>query len=368
MSEKSVIPIPHAQRWLDFRVHWLPLLVFAVAVVTAAYVWQQYVFPASLVGRVEGLRADVSLPQAGVVTKLFVTRFQTVNAGDPIAEIAPVDLKVLEASLGVIRADIELLRSGVSPATIGQRAAISYDRLKVDWLQQKAKVAITRTDLALAEIELGRTERLWKDKLVSDADYDTAKTRRDALKVAFEEHTRLCADLEQSLQTLFPASDAALNTTNQFRAALAVEEQKLRLTEVEMSPRLVTAPISGSVSVINKWCGETTSASDPVATITSTNSERVIGYLRQPFYINPTLQMTVQIRTRGFHRRQGVGRILAIGEQLLPITDVLLPPTKYNVSETGLPLLVSLPPELKKALRPGEFVDLTIVPEGKSSP
>ena len=94
----------------------------------------------------------------------------------------------------------------------------------------------------------------------------------------------------------------------------------------------------------------------------------MIGYLRQPFYINPTLNMAVQIRTRGFHRKQGIGRILAIGEQLLPINDVLLPPTKYNVSETGLPLLVSLPPELKKAVRPGEFVDLTIIPEGKSPP
>ena len=368
MSAKPVIPTPHAQRWLDFRVQWLPLLVFAAAVVAAAYVWQQFVFPASLVGRVEGLRADVSLPQSGVVTKLFVTRFQTVNAGDPIAEIAPVDLKVLEASLGVIRADIDLLRTGVSPATIGQRAAISYDRLKVDWLQEKGKVATTRIDLAQAELDLSRAERLWKDKILSDADFDMAKTRRDALKTGLEEHIRLCADLEQSLKTLLPASDSALDTTNQFRAALAVEEQKLRLTEASMSPRLLTAPISGSVSVINKWCGETATAADPVVTISSINSERVIGYLRQPFYINPTLNMAVQIRTRGFHRKQGIGRILAIGEQLLPINDVLLPPTKYNVSETGLPLLVSLPPELKKAVRPGEFVDLTIIPEGKSPP
>ena len=361
MSEKSVIPIPHAQRWLDFRVHWLPLLVFAVAVVTAAYVWQQYVFPASLVGRVEGLRADVSLPQAGVVTKLFVTRFQTVNAGDPIAEIAPVDLKVLEASLGVIRADIELLRSGVTPATIGQRAAISYDRLKVDWLQQRAKVATTRTELALAEIELGRAERLWKGKLVSDADYDTAKTRREALKVGFDEHSRLSADLEQSLHTLLPASDTVLDTTNQFRAALAVEEQRLRLTEAQMAPRLLTAPIEGSASVISKWCGETAAAAEPIVTIGSTKSERVIGYLRQPFYLNPTTNMAVQIRTRGFHRKQGVGRILAIGDHLLPINDVLLPPTKYSVTETGLPIVVSLPPEIKKWVRPGEFVDLTLV-------
>ena len=74
MSAQPVIPTPHAQRWLDFRVQWLPLLVFAAALVAAAYVWQQFVFPASLVGRVEGPRADVSPPRGGVaenVTVLF---------------------------------------------------------------------------------------------------------------------------------------------------------------------------------------------------------------------------------------------------------------------------------------------------------
>ena len=360
MSAQPVIPTPHAQRWLDFRVQWLPLLVFAAALVAAAYVWQQFVFPASLVGRVEGPRADVSPPRGGVVTKLFVTRFQTVNAGDPIAEIAPVDLKVLEASLGVIRADIDLLRSGVGPAIAGQRAAISYDRLKLDWLRQRITMAITRTQLLLAEIELGRAERLWKDKLVSDADYDTAKTRRDTLTVSLEEHGRLSADVEQSLHALLPASETVGDPTRQLAAAIAVAEQKLRLTEAEMSPRLLTAPIEGSVSVISKWCGETAAAAEPIVTIGATKSERVIGYLRQPFYLNPTTNMTVQIRTRGCHRKQGVGRILAVGDHLLPINDVLLPPTKYNVAETGLPIVVSLPPEIKKWVRPGELVDLTI--------
>jgi multidrug resistance efflux pump len=353
---------------MDFRIQWLPVIVFAIAVIATLYVWKHYVFPASMVGRVEGIRADVSLPTAGVVTKLYVTRFQSVNAGDRIAEISPVDLKVLEASLGVIRADIDLLRSGVNPTMEVHRIAIDYDQLKLDWLRQKVTVATTRTELQLAEIELGRAERLWKDKIIADADYDTAKTKRDALRTSLQEHIEISVDLENSLNKLLPASDVALDATGkQFKASIAVEEEKLKLTEAQMAPREIKAPISGTISAINKWCGESATAADPVVVISSSESERAIGYLRQPFYITPTTNMMVQIRTRGTRRQIGLGRILAIGQQLLPITDILLPPTKYNVSETGLPILVSLPEELKKLVHPGEFVDLTIVPNAKAA-
>jgi hypothetical protein len=144
-----------------------------------------------------------------------------------------------------------------------------------------------------------------------------------------------------------------------------VQAEKLRLAEAQMAPRLLAAPMAGTVSSINKFCGESVVAADPVVTLSSIRSERVIGFLRQPFFLNPTTNMVVQVRTRGFHRQIGMGHILAVGESLLPINDVLLPPTKYNTTENGLPLLISLPPELRQAVRPGEYVDITIIPTPK---
>lgn len=364
MSPTSVIPTPSKQRWLDFRIQWMPAIVFAIAAFATLGIWRGYVYPSAMVGRVESIRADASLPVAGVVTKLFVERFQVVKAGDPIAEVSPVDLKIYEASLGVIKADIDLLKSGVNPTTDTKRIAIDFDQLKLDWLRQKVTVATTRTELQLAEIELGRAERLWKEKIIADADYDTAKTKRDALRTSLDEHIQITGDLEKSLAKLQPAGDSTMDTApNQLQASIAVEQEKLKLVEAQMAPRVIKAPISGTISAINKWCGESTSAAEPVVVISSTNCERAIGYLRQPFYVHPTTNMMVQIRTRGTKRHVAYGHILAIGQQLLPINDVLLPPTKYNVTETGLPVMVGLPPEIQAAVRPGEFVDLTIMPE-----
>jgi hypothetical protein len=73
--------------------------------------------------------------------------------------------------------------------------------------------------------------------------------------------------------------------------------------------------------------------------------------------------MRVQVRTRGPHRETGAAKVLEIGTQLETIAPALLPPIKFANVELGLPLGISLPANLK--IRPGELVDLTLLPNAE---
>jgi hypothetical protein len=79
--------------------------------------------------------------------------------------------------------------------------------------------------------------------------------------------------------------------------------------------------------------------------------------------------MKVEVRARGGKREIGIGEVLSVGSQLEPISPVLMPRTSSNLPfgnggsgmlvENGLPLMVSLPPNL--SLYPGEVVDLRVI-------
>jgi hypothetical protein len=104
-------------------------------------------------------------------------------------------------------------------------------------------------------------------------------------------------------------------------------------------------------------------AGDPIVAIAALNSVRIVGYLRPPITCEPMVGMQVQVRTRGPHRETGSAKILEIGTQLETIAPALLGAAKLASIELGLPLGISLPADLK--IRPGELVDLTLMPPAK---
>ena len=366
-NPKPVIPTPLALRWREFKISIVPIIVFVAALIAAVIVWNHHVVPVSMVGRVETVQADVVSPKPGLLTQLQVTRFQKVSSGDPIVQVITTDPNIVTASLAVIQAEVKLLQIGMAPVANAQRNAINYEQMRMDYMRQRVELATTRVNYQLAVDEFQRMEKLYHDKLISDAEFDTAKSKQDALKVEIEEKEKLVAQSEQALQRLQSVGDAAKEPQNQLQAAIAVQEEKLRLTEAQLKPITLKAPIDGMVSMIHRWNGENVAVGEPIVTISALQSDRIVGYLRQPFYIRPKTNMSVTICTRGINRRIAQGRILAIGAQLQPLNDAFVPPTRFNnLVELGLPILVNLPSELKAQagdmpiVHPGEFVDLKI--------
>src|SRR6266480_4748547 len=364
MNPLPVIPTPPAQRWREFRFRAVPILAFLAVLLVLTAMWRQYVTPPTLVGQVEPITAYVTSPRPGTVAQLNLTRMQQVRAGDAVGQIITTDPKILASSLAVIQSEIQLLRVNLQPVMEQQRYAINYDRIRLDWLAQRVDLATARVKLQLAENDLRRTAELFKERIVSEKVFDQMKTAREKLQAEVEERTKLVAELEQNLQSLKLREDATESgqkppaPQDVLQASIAVQEEKLRLTEAELSPLTLRAPMDGMVSVINHHSGEAIISGEPIVTLSALSADRIVAYLRQPIVVEPAVGMSVEVRARSLKRAIGRGRILQVGTQMEAIDPALLPPSSFRAPILGLPVLVSLPPGLK--LLPGEVVDLAI--------
>lgn len=357
------VPIPFEQRWRDARHRLLPVLVFAGTLGMIGLLWKNHVTPATLVGQAEPVLANVSSHKPGVLAQLTVGRFQRVKAGDLVGQVMVADPRILESSLAVIRAEIEMLRVNMKPIVTMQRNAMDYNRVRLEWMRQRADLASVRVNLQLAETEFHRTEELFKQQITSQQKLEESKAAYEALQRQVEELTRLVAEGEQNFQTLqlTNAADITKISEDPLRAAIAVQESKLRLTEAELSPIALKAPMAGIVSVIYHRSGEAVTAGQPILSIATLSPVRIVGYLRPPLSEEPQAGARVEVRTRGVHRQAGVAQVVEVGAQLESLPPALQGPLGLASVELGLPIAISLPANLK--IRPGELVDVTLLPE-----
>ncbi len=353
------IPTPPAQRLRDLRTRFLPAAVIGVCVITIGVLWKNNIAAPTLVGQAEPVLSNLSSHKPGTVAGLNVTRFQHVKAGDILGHVLIADPKVVEASLAVIRAEIESYRLNDSPLVRQQRSAVDFIQVRLDWMRQRAVLATSRVNLQLAEIELRRNQDLHKDKLVSQSALDLALATRDGLQREVEELTKLVNEGEQSFKELNPSGDLVKMSTDPTHAAMTLQEAKLRQIEAELSPVTLRASLDGVVTAIYHRSGESVTAGQPIVSIASVKPVRIVGYMRAPSLDDPKVGMKVEVRTRGGRREVGLAQITEVGTQLevppLALASSARPPN----TELGLPVEISLPANL--TIRPGELVDLTLV-------
>jgi len=361
MSAPKLIPIPLRQRLQDIRLRLLPLIAFCAAVVVMAVLWKDYVAAPTLVGQAEPYQANVSCYKPGMLAQLDVVRFQKVKLGDPVGQVLVSDPKILASSLSVIQAEIESLRVGLQPVAAQQRTAMDYSQLRLDWMRQRAQLAMARVNLQLAESDFHRIEELFKDKIVSQRAFEQAKAAQERSHGEVDELSRLVDDQKGNFTQLQMTNSLELSgiTDASLRAVIAVQESKLRLTEAELSPITLKAPVDGMVSLVYHRSGEAITAGEPIVSIAAFSSVRIVGYLRAPITEEPKVGSRVQVRTRGPRREVGLATILEVGTQLETVTPALQSSVRFATVELGLPIGISLPANLK--IRPGELVDLSLL-------
>jgi multidrug resistance efflux pump len=211
-------------------------------------------------------------------------------------------------------------------------------------------------------VELRRAEELYNSKITAQSELDIAKANCGALQQQVEELTALVADCERSFGGMRPegAADIAQISSEPMRAAIAVQESKLRLTEAELSPLLLRAPMDGLVTAVFHHAGEAVVAGQPIVAIAADKADRIVGYLRHPVSAEPQPGALAEIRTRGGRRVSAKAHVVQIGAQLEPLPVALQSSVKLFGPDLGLPVDISLPVNL--VLRPGELVDITILP------
>ena len=283
------IPIPPAQRLRQAKTTLLPALVFIGALAVITVLWKERVAAPTMVGQADGLLSNVSSHQAGMLAGLRVGRFQKVRAGEVLASVLVADPKLVEASLAVIRSEIETMRTDLLPVIPQKRYAVDYAQLRLGWMRQRADLGGGKVNLQLAEVELWRTEELFKDKIVPASTRDFAKATHDALKDQVEELNRLVTEGEATFKSLAASNpaDASQQTGDPLHAAIAAEEAKLRLMEAQLSPLTLRAPIDGTVTAVYFHSGESVTPGQPIVTIAADAPTRIIGYIRQPMGIEP---------------------------------------------------------------------------------
>jgi HlyD family secretion protein len=362
MNSTGPIPIPWRQRWRDVRQRFVPALLFIVLLLVLGQLWKKYASGATLVGQAEVVPANVSSYKPGMLAQLFVNRFQKVKAGDAIGQVLLTDPKILASSLAVIQAEIEALRVSQTPVAAEQRLAMEYSEVRLHWMAQRAELGVAKADLLVAEADFHRTEELFKDKIVSERAYDLAKAKQESLRSKVDELAGSVEDQGRRVGLLQPTNttEIAKVSDQSLQTAIAVEESKLRLTEAELSPITLRAAVDGMVDVIYHRVGEAVTVGEPIVGIAPTDAVRIIGYLRPPLLEEPKLGARVEVRTRGPHRQVGAAHIMEVGTQFEPLPPALQIPVRLANTELGLPLSISVPSSLK--IRPGELVDLTLLP------
>ena len=376
-SALTPIPTPAGTLFREFRIQAFPYIAFAVVVGLTAWLWRGYVGPASWVGEVESVRGVVSSIGPGRLAQVQVDALQRVTAGQVLARVITVEPRILEAQISLSKARIDLIRAGTDSDLRKQNSRVNLESLRLDWMSKRVDWLSAKARSAYRQLELGRLEKLRTGvanggsasplPVLSQNDLDIS--RRDAAieEAAVVELEQLVAQIGTSIQQL-SASRLEGHDSSAISAAIEVESKNLDLLESQMMPVDLLAPFDGVVSVVHRWSGETIQAGEPILTVSQEKPSRVVAFIRQPIQVQAQPGMKVEVRARGGKREMGIGEVLRVGSQLEPIASSLLPRTSGmpssgssggSITENGLPVLVSLPANLR--LYPGEVVDLRVV-------
>lgn len=347
------IPSPAAHHWRQFRVRVIPVAAFVFVLGLAVWLWSKNLANPLVMGTAQGLEADVTSPQVGVLTELRVAPYQEVSKGEVLAVIRPGAPDLLSNTLSVIRAEMDVIRS---EAGLDGGDRIRYAQLHLDSMLERADLVALKAQLAYAEKEFNRVATLVERKVLDPSQYDIAL--RDLEQAREEVATRSAAveAADQGLRELDPATASAESPS--VVAALTLANERLRLAEAELQPITLTSPIDGCVSKLQKLAGTTIIDGEPILTVASPDADYILGYVGQPLRIEPTRGMTVKVRSRGLHRTVGEATITHVGPRIELFNAPLRVRGMGNAQQRGLPIMVSVPPEMK--LRPGELVDLTL--------
>jgi len=360
------VPIPFRERVREFQRHGVPVLIFAGALAVVVSIWGTHITPPTMIGQVEGMRAEITTPRAGFVSEVAAERFQTIREGDFLAEVITSDPEVLTATLGVIRAEIELIRNSMDPNIISiQRRDHDHESLRLDMMLQRTAVANARVQLAQAERDYDRMAGLLRMGLTSQAEYEAARAAADTYRTEISERQGIIADLEESLAALaMPAPDENLvSEPNPILASIRVQEERLRLAEAELKPVKLYAPIDGVLSAIYKRPGQAVAADEPILALESQEGTHILAYVRQPMRDLPEVGSEVEVRRRNQQRELGAAQILSIANHFEPISELLMHTLNSPLSvEYGLPVLISMPTGMD--LIPGEVIHVRAPPAG----
>jgi len=358
MNMLPPIPLSQSTRFQWVRTTIVPVVVLAAVLGAAAVLWPIVQNQGTFVGAGEGVRSLVTAPQDGVVQAWLVEPYSLVRQGDPVAVFHLTDPR---ARMDLLRSQIEIARIHSQPS-LAEENAMNYERIRVELLKTRSDLAVARVKLRLAEKDVARNTPLYREKLLSEDLYELSVNLRDALEVEVKEKSRAVEEIEQRLAELRQIGEPGSLTRTPSELVMQLEQLQLAAA-TNLGPITLVAPISGRVGPPVRQAGETVVAGEPLLPVNALWADRIVGYLRQPYVVDPEPGMPVIVTTRNRRRVEFPSRIMQVGAQVESITNALAYVRQGFLFDSGLPLVVEIPSEAK--IRPGELVDVLI--DGRAS-
>jgi multidrug resistance efflux pump len=99
------IPTPFSQVLREFRIQVLPFIVFAATVVGIVLLWRNTVQPVGIVGFVETNQVYVTTLQDGLISELYVDRFEEVKKDQHLCVVVNTDPELVTALITTAKAE-----------------------------------------------------------------------------------------------------------------------------------------------------------------------------------------------------------------------------------------------------------------------
>ncbi len=364
MSDYRPIPIPLRQRWRNFRTRFMPVVVFSIAALATALLWEEKSSAPMLMGEVYAPQGPVAAPASGVVEGLALQIYQDVRAGDVIGTIRKIPTPQAEAALEALRAEIRMIGRGAGdPALDQRRNLLSWQGLRRDWMLARAELASLRVRMRQAEADSMRYQRLVGHGAESQAIYEQAKALFDSLFAEEAEVRQLVDDMGKAVGDSRPDVDRGLPDDG-LKSTLEWKEAELVSLEAQLEPLPLVVPYDGRVTLVYRRNSDFVSEGEPVVDIRASRADFIIGYARQPIRQPLEIGMGIEVIPRlGKVAEAGKARLVSIGPGFEALPPALMRPLQAMSEERALRLLISLPEGSR--LRPGEIVDLRLVrPDG----
>ena len=281
-----------------------------------------------------------------------------------------------DATVEWVRAQVDLLTLTIDPMQRA-RTALSYNQLRLDWLNERTSVAALKIELQNSEKEFHRIETLFEDTLVSESVYNKAETDRDSYAVQVQQKTELVASIEQALREAQENDPTSQLDQEQIKRL----DQGLSRVEKLLDDIILLSPIDGEIGSISKQTGESVRPGETIATISSSQVKKIVGYVPQPIYLEPKVGMEVEIKTRrpttsglfswlGADRQVARARVSKVSNRLEAVGSGVL--RNRAAYKKVLPFTIDLVDlvdaegePIKLDIHPGELVDIHFIGAGE---
>lgn len=246
-------------------------------------------------GMIEATDADLGFQLAGRVAEVLVSEGDAVSPGQ---ELARLDTRVLEASLGSARAQLAVaearlreLRQGARPQELATAQA-AFDS------------AMRRAENARSEAERART--LFQGGAISRQALEQAETAMDVALAARDQAEQSLAMVREGPRTESIVAQSAL---------VAAARAGVAHADAMLANAVIVAPFQGIVTLQHREPGEAVGAGAPVLTILDPEDRWVRIYVREDEIGRIRLGMPARVVSDTYPDRSYDGEVVHIGSE-----------------------------------------------------